>query len=84
MIFSIESALTAEELNFVAECLEANDFIDGKTTAGWHPRLVKHNTQLTTQATYAKDLKELVKRALWRNPLFQMAATAESGSLAAI
>lgn len=72
MIFSIASVLTAKELNFVAECLDDSDFVDGKTTAGWHARLVKHNTQLKTQASYAKDLKELVKTALGRNPLFQM------------
>lgn len=73
MIFSIPSVLTTEELNFVAERIDDTDFIDGKTTAGWHARLVKHNTQLKTQATYAQDLKDLVKTALWRNPLFQMA-----------
>lgn len=74
MIFSIPSVLTTEELNFIAERIDDADFIDGKTTAGWHARLVKHNTQLKTQTTYTKDLKELVKTALWRNPLFQMAA----------
>lgn len=73
MIFSIPSVLTTEELNFVAERINDADFIDGKTTAGWHARLVKHNTQLKTQTTYAQDLKELVKTALGRNPLFQIA-----------
>jgi len=73
MILSIANVLTPEELNLITERLDAADFIDGKATAGWHARVVKHNTQLTNQATYAPDLKDLVKKALWRNQLFQIA-----------
>jgi len=73
MILSIAKVLTPEELNLITERLDATDFIDGKATAGWHARVVKHNTQLTNQATYAQDLKDLVKKALWRNQLFQIA-----------
>ncbi|NER96905.1 MAG: Fe2+-dependent dioxygenase [Symploca sp. SIO1B1] len=73
MILSIAKVLTPEELNLITERLDATDFIDGKTTAGWHARVVKHNTQLANQATYAQDLKDLVKKALWRNQLFQIA-----------
>ncbi|NER49941.1 MAG: Fe2+-dependent dioxygenase, partial [Symploca sp. SIO1A3] len=73
MILSIAKVLTPEELNLITEQLDAADFIDGKATAGWHARVVKHNTQLTNQATYAQDLKDLVKKALWRNQLFQIA-----------
>ncbi|NEP57972.1 MAG: Fe2+-dependent dioxygenase [Symploca sp. SIO2G7] len=74
MILSIAKVLTPEELNLITERLDATDFIDGKTTAGWHAKIVKHNTQLTNKATYAQDLKDLVKKALWRNQLFQIAA----------
>ena len=73
MILSIAKVLTPEELNRITERLDVTDFVDGKTTAGWHARVVKHNTQLTNQATYAQDLKDLVKKALWRNQLFQIA-----------
>ncbi|NER20319.1 MAG: Fe2+-dependent dioxygenase [Symploca sp. SIO1C2] len=73
MILSIAKVLTPEELNLITERLDAADFIDGKATAGWHARVVKHNTQLANQATYAQDLKDLVKKALWRNQLFQIA-----------
>ncbi|NET61882.1 MAG: Fe2+-dependent dioxygenase [Symploca sp. SIO2E6] len=73
MILSLAQVLTPEELNLITERLDATDFIDGKTTAGWHAKVVKHNTQLTNRATYAQDLKDLVKKALWRNQLFQIA-----------
>ena len=73
MIFSIAKVLTPEELNLITERLEVTDFVDGKTTAGWHAKVVKQNTQLTNQATYAQDLKDIVKKALWRNQLFQVA-----------
>jgi len=73
MILSIAKVLTTEELNLITKQLDTTDFIDGKTTAGWHARVVKHNTQLTNQATYAQDLKDIVKKALWRNQLFQIA-----------
>jgi PKHD-type hydroxylase len=73
MILSIDNVLTPEELDFVTSRLDTNDFVDGKTTAGWHARFVKHNTQLTSKAPYAKELTDLVKAALGRSPLFQIA-----------
>lgn len=73
MILSIDNLLTSEELVFFTSRLETTDFVDGKTTAGWHARAVKHNTQLTTKAPYAQDLVDMVKAALWRNSLFQIA-----------
>jgi PKHD-type hydroxylase len=74
MIVSIDSILTPEELQILTTRLDPADFIDGKTTAGWHAKTVKNNTQLTAKADYANDLRELVKAALWRHPLFQMVA----------
>jgi PKHD-type hydroxylase len=74
MIVSIENILTPEELKTLIDRLDPADFIDGKTTAGWHAKTVKNNTQLTATADYANDLRELVKAALWRHPLFQMVA----------
>lgn len=73
MIFSIDHLLTSEELKFLVESLEQADFVDGKTTAGWHAKFVKNNMQLKSEATYGSDLRELVKTALKRNALFQSA-----------
>lgn len=73
MILSIDNVLTPEELDFVNSHLDTTDFVDGKTTAGWHAKSVKHNTQLTSKAPYTKELTNLVKTALLRSPLFQIA-----------
>ena len=74
MILSLDSVLTPAELDALNTRLQTTDFVDGQTTAGWHARLVKHNTQLKSNVTYGSDLKEQVKAALWRHPLFQVAA----------
>ncbi|MGQ4650652.1 Fe2+-dependent dioxygenase [Lyngbya aestuarii] len=73
MILAIDNVLTPEELKLVLDSLDQADFVDGKTTAGWHAKLVKNNTQLQGKATYAQDLRELIKTALKRNALFQVA-----------
>ncbi len=73
MIFSIDNVLTSEELQLIVETLEQADFVEGKTTAGWHAKLVKDNLQLKSEATYAQQLRERVKSALKRNVLFQSA-----------
>lgn len=73
MMLTIPNVLTSEELNSVVSSLDASDFVDGKTTAGWHAKLVKQNTQLKNEASYSQDLKEIIKTALRRNPLFQIA-----------
>ncbi len=74
MIFTIENLLTSEQLALICERLQTKDFIDGKTTAGWHARTVKENTQLSSKAPYAKEIKDLIRIALEKNPLFQVAA----------
>ncbi len=73
MIFSIDNVLTSEELKFLVDSLEQADFVDGKTTAGWHAKFVKNNMQLKSETTYTSALRELVKTALKRNALFQSA-----------
>lgn len=73
MILSVDNVLTPEELDFVTSRLDTTDFVDGKTTAGWHARSVKHNSQLTSKASYAKELTDLVKNAFLRSSLFQIA-----------
>jgi PKHD-type hydroxylase len=73
MIFVIDNVLTSEELSLINQTLDAAEFVDGKTTAGWHARLVKHNAQLKRGSDCAIELKDLVNRALKRNTLFQIA-----------
>lgn len=73
MLLCIANVLTPDELELIASKLKTAEFIDGKTTAGWHARLVKHNTQLDSNSAIAPEVKSIILTALQRNPLFQMA-----------
>lgn len=72
MIFTISDLLPPEELKEIVSILETAEFIDGKLTAGWHAKLVKHNQQLKT-GTSATQLKSKIETALINNALFQTA-----------
>ncbi|HEY9648008.1 MAG TPA: Fe2+-dependent dioxygenase [Chroococcidiopsis sp.] len=74
MIVCIGDVLTPDELERITTLVAAAEFVDGKTTAGWHARLVKHNTQLPKDAPALKEVRSLVEAALQRNRLFQVAA----------
>jgi PKHD-type hydroxylase len=73
MILCIGEILTADELNKITTKLVDAQFVDGKVTAGWHAKLVKHNTQLPKEAPELNEIRSLIEVALQRNPLFQMA-----------
>lgn len=74
MILCIADVLTAKDLDAINSLLHTANFVDGKTTAGWHARLVKHNAQLQDDGSAAvQHLKTLISQALQRNSLFQMA-----------
>ncbi len=73
MLFSIDDILTSEELKFFIDCLSQATFIDGKTTAGWHAKLVKNNQQLDKKSPEAQALREQVQSILKKNALFQSA-----------
>jgi PKHD-type hydroxylase len=74
MILCIAHVLTLEELSLIRAKLETAEFVDGKETAGWHARLVKHNTQLRSDSSVAAELRDLLQQALRRSRLLQMAA----------
>jgi len=73
MIFSIDNLLTAENLAFISDRIDNKDFIDGKKTAGWHAKTVKENTQLSPEVNYSQAIKDLIRTALIKNPLFKAA-----------
>ncbi|MEO0405764.1 MAG: Fe2+-dependent dioxygenase [Cyanobacteria bacterium P01_A01_bin.135] len=73
MILCIGNVLTADELAQIFDTLAAANFVDGKTTAGWHARLVKQNTQLPKGDPALDKVRSLVGAALQRHPVFQMA-----------
>ncbi len=73
MILCIENVLAADTLRTIVSSLETAEFVDGKTTAGWHATLVKHNTQLKGSDAVAQEVRTTVIKALQKNALFQMA-----------
>ncbi len=72
MIFTIPDIFDPEELNEIIAILDRAEFVDGKLTAGWHAKLVKHNQQLKG-GTSATQLKHKIETALTNNALFQTA-----------
>lgn len=73
MILCIGDVLTQEELNTVVTQLSTAEFVDGKATAGWHAKSVKHNTQAKANAPGVEAARKMLGAALKRNALFQMA-----------
>ncbi|ASC70567.1 PKHD-type hydroxylase [Halomicronema hongdechloris C2206] len=73
MLFQVPEVLTPDELTQLTQTLTQAEFIDGKLTAGWHAKLVKHNQQLAKTVPEAASLKQQIKTALNRHPLFQIA-----------
>ena len=74
MIVCVGGVLADSELSRIQECLAGAEFVDGKLTAGWHAKQVKHNQQLPKQSPVAAELTDVVMKALRRNDLFQIAA----------
>ncbi len=71
MLFQIPDVLSADELSQLRTTLATAEFVDGKTTAGWYAKQVKHNQQLQRGA--GQPLEAIVTAALNRHPLFQIA-----------
>ncbi|MEL6128303.1 MAG: Fe2+-dependent dioxygenase [Cyanobacteria bacterium J06636_28] len=71
MLFQIPDVLSADELSQLRTTLATAEFVDGKTTAGWYAKQVKHNQQLQRDAGH--PLETIVTAALNRHPLFQVA-----------
>lgn len=69
MILTIDDFLTKDELDFIINRLNFNDFINGKATAGWYAKQVKDNTQLNKNVDYYESLSELIRQAFKRNTL---------------
>ena len=74
MVICIANVLTEMEVAGITQKLSATDFIDGQTTAGWHARQVKKNTQLKSNSPKSVTIRNIVSQALDCNTLFQIAA----------
>lgn len=75
MLICVANVLSVDELATIVAQLDKATFVDGKLTAGWHARLVKHNTQVQDDGSgLLPELQRLVQDAIDRHPLFQVAA----------
>lgn len=74
MRLSIANVLSPEECAEIRAKLARADFVDGKTTAGWHARLVKENEQARHHDPEARRVLDLARRRLLDHPVFVAAA----------
>jgi PKHD-type hydroxylase len=73
MILRLPNLLTADELQQLREWLNvdaADEWSDGRITAGSQSRQTKNNQQLPENSAVAQKASQLVSRAFARNPLF--------------
>lgn len=73
MLICIPDVLDYTEIKKIRAAAEQAEFKDGKLTAGYRAKRVKHNLQMDKTAQEAKEAKALVLAGLRRNPVFQRA-----------
>lgn len=74
MIVHVPSLLDAAQLACVRTRLAAAEWEDGRATAGHQSSQVKHNLQLPAGSAAAREVGELIVRALERSAVFVSAA----------
>jgi PKHD-type hydroxylase len=74
MLVRIPQVLTREEVAHCRRILEGTAWQDGRATAGEQSAKVKLNLQVPETAPAAREMGEVVLRALGRNPVFNSAA----------
>lgn len=74
MLLSIPDVLNAEQLIEARRILDAAEWVDGRVTAGHQSAQAKDNLQIPEGHPAARQLGEMILKALGRNPLFFAAA----------
>lgn len=74
MLLQIPNVLTAEQVAYCRQKLDAADWMDGRITAGHQSARVKNNQQLPEEHPVARELGEMIVQALEAHPLFMAAA----------
>lgn len=74
MLVRIPQVLSQDEVTHARQLLEEAAWVDGKVTAGEQAAKAKHNLQIPEDAPVARQLGELILRALGRSPMFNSAA----------
>lgn len=78
MILPVADILTPDQVAAILDRLSAGRFQDGKSTAGWHAKLVKHNDQLSAADPAHADLRAEVEKAVRAHPVAAMATRPKS------
>src|SRR5690554_5312212 len=74
MLVEIPDVLTPDEVTHARKTLEAAAWINGRTTAGDQAAQAKRNLQVPPESPVAREIGELILRALARNATFTAAA----------
>ena len=74
MMLHIPGVLTPEQVLTFRQRLAQSDWVDGRESVGAQGAQVKRNRQLAEGSPLARELGEIVARALTANPLFFAAA----------
>lgn len=74
MYLVIADVLKTGEVDEARRTLEAAQFVDGRATAGWHARSVKHNLQAGRGDRGIEGLKTALAARIEENALFRMFA----------
>jgi PKHD-type hydroxylase len=74
MLVHIEQVLNSEEVAGCLAQLAAQDWVDGRVTAGEQSARVKHNLQVSQEAPAARELGEMILGRLGKSPAFVSAA----------
>lgn len=74
MLLHIPDILTADEVAHCRAVLEASPWVDGRVTAGDQAAKAKFNLQIPEESDTARELGEVILRALARSGAFNSAA----------
>ena len=74
MLVQIPDVLTAGQVAHARRLLDAAEWVDGRVTAGHQSAQAKDNVQVPEGHPAAREVGEMIMRALQQNPLFISAA----------
>ncbi len=74
MLLALPNVLSATQVAEARRILEAAEWTDGRSTAGHQGALVKDNLQIPATHPAARQVGEVIVRALHQHPLFMSAA----------
>jgi PKHD-type hydroxylase len=74
MLLHVEGVLTPDQVADFRKTLQAQNWVDGRVTAGEQSARAKRNLQVPEDMPAARELGETILSALGRNPMFVSAA----------